>query len=71
MGATSLSVGPPALAEIKKVIRSVTYEDAAAGVAEALKASSPEEVLQVLTARLGRVLDLNKFSASLGLSRPE
>lgn len=71
MGASSLSVGPPALAEIKKVIRSVTYEDAAAGVAEALKASSPEEVLQVLTARLGRVLDLNKFSASLGLSRPE
>ena len=71
MRATSLSVGPPALAEIKKVIRSVTYEDAAAGVAEALRASSPEEVAQVLAARLGKVLDLNKFSASLGLSRPE
>ncbi|HEX8395685.1 MAG TPA: phosphoenolpyruvate--protein phosphotransferase [Longimicrobium sp.] len=71
MRASSLSVGPPALAEIKKVIRSVTYDDAAAGVAEAMAAHSPEEVVSVLTARLARVLDLGKFSASLGLSRAD
>ncbi|HEU0014070.1 MAG TPA: phosphoenolpyruvate--protein phosphotransferase [Longimicrobium sp.] len=69
--AGSLSVAPSALAEIKKVIRSVTYEDAARGAQEALAASTPEEVVARLTARLGRVLDLEKFSAAWSLSPPD
>ncbi|HEX2204579.1 MAG TPA: phosphoenolpyruvate--protein phosphotransferase [Longimicrobium sp.] len=64
----SLSVGPASLAEIKKVIRSVTHEHAAQAVAEALKAASAEEVLRALTTRLGAVLDLTKFTGAWNLS---
>jgi phosphotransferase system enzyme I (PtsI) len=71
MGADSLSVAPSSLAEIKKVIRAVSYEDAAEAAREALAASTPDEVAAVLTARLGRVLDLAKFNASWNLSATE
>lgn len=67
MGADSLSVAPSALAEIKKVIRAVTREDAAEAVAQALAAPTSEGVAQALTERLGRVLDLGKFNGSWNL----
>jgi phosphoenolpyruvate-protein phosphotransferase (PTS system enzyme I) len=68
LGADSLSVGPSALAEIKKVIRSVSYEDAREAAREALLASTPDEVLNALASRLSEVLDLSKFSVSWSLS---
>lgn len=68
MGADSLSVAPSSLAEIKKVIRAVSREDAARAAAEALAAPTPEAVAAVLTARLGTVLDLGKFNGSWNLS---
>ncbi|HEX5726357.1 MAG TPA: phosphoenolpyruvate--protein phosphotransferase [Longimicrobiaceae bacterium] len=66
----SLSVGPSALAEIKKVIRSVTYEDARAAVDEAIRCPTAEEVIRVLTGHLGQVLDLSKFTGPWNLSGP-
>src|SRR5215207_426309 len=66
----SLSVGPASLAEIKKVIRSVTYELAAEAVEEALAAETPDEVVRALTRRLGSVLDLSKFAGPWSLSAP-
>jgi phosphotransferase system enzyme I (PtsI) len=66
----SLSVGPSALAEIKKVIRSVHHADAAVAVGEALKAATPGEVVQVLASHLGRVLDLAKLTSAWNLSTP-
>jgi phosphotransferase system enzyme I (PtsI) len=68
MGAHSLSVGPAALAEIKKVIRSVSFEDAEAAVREALAASTPSEVIQALAGRLGKSIDLSRFAGSWNLS---
>ncbi|MDP9349817.1 MAG: phosphoenolpyruvate--protein phosphotransferase [Gemmatimonadota bacterium] len=68
MGAHSLSVGPAALAEIKKVIRSVSFEDAQAAVREALRASTPSEVVQALASRLGQSIDLSRFAGSWNLS---
>jgi phosphotransferase system enzyme I (PtsI) len=64
MAVSSLSVGISALAEIKKVIRSVTHEDAAAAVAEALRAETPGQVQRILTEHLGQVLDLDKLTGS-------
>jgi phosphoenolpyruvate-protein phosphotransferase (PTS system enzyme I) len=66
--AHSLSVAPSALAEIKKVIRTVRFDEAQAAAQEALAAGTPEEVLHALAARLGEVLDLSKFSVSWSLS---
>jgi phosphotransferase system enzyme I (PtsI) len=68
MGVGSLSVGPSSLAEIKKVIRSVSHADAAAAVQEALVASTPGEVVQVLAGHLGQVLDLAKLTSAWSLS---
>ncbi|HEU4457013.1 MAG TPA: phosphoenolpyruvate--protein phosphotransferase, partial [Longimicrobium sp.] len=68
MRAGSLSVAPSSLAEIKKVIRSVTYEAAAEAAREALKASTPDEVAMGLTERLSRMLDLGKFNGGYNLS---
>jgi phosphotransferase system enzyme I (PtsI) len=68
MRATSLSVAPSSLAEIKKVIRSVTYEAAAEAAREALRASTPDELARGLTERLGRWLDLGKFNGGYNLS---
>jgi len=70
MGVTSLSVGPAALAEIKKVIRSVKQEDAARAVGLALIASTPEEVVEALTAELRKAIDLTKFAGPWSLSPP-
>lgn len=69
MGADSLSVAHAGLAEIKKVIRTVSRADAAEAAREALAAATPAEVAAVLEARLGRVLDLGKFSGSWSLSQ--
>lgn len=68
MRATSLSVAPSSLAEIKKVIRSVTYEEARKAVDEALLASTPEELAIGVTERLGRMIDLGKFNGGHSLS---
>jgi phosphotransferase system enzyme I (PtsI) len=68
MGASSLSVAPSSLAEIKKVIRAITRADAAQAAAEALAAGTPDAVAAGLTARLGKVLDLGKFNGSWNLS---
>lgn len=71
MRAHSLSVAPSSLAEIKKVIRSVTWEAAAEAAAEALTAATPDAVAMGLTQRLGRMLDLGKFNGGYNLSGGE
>jgi phosphotransferase system enzyme I (PtsI) len=68
MGVQSLSVGPAALAEIKKVIRSITLERGRAAVADALMASTPEEVVLVLTSALRSDVDLERLSGVWSLS---
>jgi phosphotransferase system enzyme I (PtsI) len=68
MGVQSLSVGPAALAEIKKVIRSITLERGRAAVADALMASTPEEVVGVLTSALRSDVDLERLSGVWSLS---
>jgi phosphotransferase system enzyme I (PtsI) len=60
----SLSVGPGSLAEIKKVIRSVSFEDAQEAVREALVAPTSAEVQKALVPRLAAVLDLEKFGGA-------
>ncbi|MFL5383140.1 MAG: phosphoenolpyruvate--protein phosphotransferase [Longimicrobiaceae bacterium] len=60
----SLSVGPASLAEIKKVIRSVSFEDAQEAVREALAAPTSAEVQKALVPRLAAVLDLEKFGGA-------
>jgi phosphoenolpyruvate-protein phosphotransferase (PTS system enzyme I) len=50
IGVDSLSVGPAALAEIKKVIRSIDQEKARRAVQESLSASTADEVIALLTA---------------------
>ena len=71
MRAHSLSVAPSSLAEIKKVIRSVTWEAAAEAAAEALTAATPDAVATGLTQRLSRMLDLGKFNGGYNLSGGE
>lgn len=61
MGITSLSVGPAALAEIKKVIRSMYRSKARDAVAGVLAASTPEEVARVLWEQLRDDVDLERF----------
>lgn len=61
MGADSLSVGPGALAEIKKVIRSISRADGERAVEQALGASTPEAVVSTLTAHLPESVDLTLF----------
>jgi signal transduction protein with GAF and PtsI domain len=70
LGVDSLSVGPGALAEIKKVIRSVEYQDARRGSETALRADSPESVARILSDELGKVLDLSKFAGPWSLPAP-
>ena len=64
MRVSALSVGPASLAEIKKVIRSVSFSDAHEAVQEALRAPTSADVLKALVPRLGAVLDLEKFSGA-------
>ncbi len=68
MRVNSLSVGPASLAEIKKVIRSVTFADAEEAVHEALRAPESEGVINALASRLGKVIDLSKFGGAWSLS---
>jgi phosphoenolpyruvate-protein phosphotransferase (PTS system enzyme I) len=68
MRVDALSVGPAALAEIKKLIRSVRQETAAAAVAEALRAGTADEVIETLSSRLKSALDLSLFSGAWSLS---
>jgi phosphotransferase system enzyme I (PtsI) len=67
MGIPSLSVGPSALAEIKKVIRSIHQDKARAAVMVALEADTPEGVVRTLTDHLKADLDLERFAGALNL----
>ena len=69
MRVSSLSVGPASLAEIKKVIRSVTFAEAEEAVREAVRAPTPDAVLRALTSRLETVIDISKFGGAWNLSR--
>ena len=68
LGVHSLSVGPSALAEIKKVIRSVSREEAAAAARDALAAGTPNEVVEALGRHAEDWIDLTRFMASWNLS---
>jgi phosphotransferase system enzyme I (PtsI) len=69
LGVDSLSVGPSALAEIKKVIRSVDSRDARKAAAESLDASTPAEVVDILVSHLGGALDLSRFAGSWSFAK--
>jgi phosphotransferase system enzyme I (PtsI) len=69
MRVDSLSVGPASLAEIKKVIRSVTFSEAEEAVHEAVRAATPDDVVRALTSRLETVIDISKFGGAWSLSR--
>ncbi|HEX9939166.1 MAG TPA: phosphoenolpyruvate--protein phosphotransferase [Longimicrobium sp.] len=71
MRVSSLSVGPASLAEIKKVIRSVTFSEAEEAVREALRAPKSEGVVTALASRLGQVIDLSKFGGAWSLSHSD
>jgi len=71
MRVSSLSVGPASLAEIKKVIRSVTFSEAQEAAREAMAAPTPDAVVRALTGRLGDVIDLSKFGGAWSLSEAE
>jgi phosphotransferase system enzyme I (PtsI) len=71
MRVSSLSVGPASLAEIKKVIRSVTFSEAEEAVREALRAPRSEGVVTALASRLGQVIDLSKFGGAWSLSHSD
>lgn len=68
LGVHSLSVGPSALAEIKKVIRSISSEEARSAVDEALAAATPDEVVEALTRHAKDWIDLTRFMAAWSLS---
>lgn len=70
MGIQALSVGTSALPEIKKVIRSVPSTDARAAATAALDASSPAEVVDILTKGVSKWIDLSLFSGRWNLSAP-
>ncbi|MEX0912688.1 MAG: phosphoenolpyruvate--protein phosphotransferase, partial [Gemmatimonadota bacterium] len=67
MGIPSLSVGPSALAEIKKVIRSVHQRKAIAALEEVLQADTSETVVRILADHLRDDLDLDRFAGALSL----
>jgi phosphoenolpyruvate-protein phosphotransferase (PTS system enzyme I) len=68
LGVDSLSVGSSALAEIKKVIRSVSQEKARATAQQCLAANSAEEVVATLVAGMQGDVDLSRFAGSWRLS---
>jgi phosphotransferase system enzyme I (PtsI) len=68
MGVESLSVGPAALAEIKKLIRSVSRTRAEAAVADVLAASSADEIVAILMEHIRNDVDLSRFAGSWSLS---
>jgi phosphoenolpyruvate-protein phosphotransferase (PTS system enzyme I) len=67
MGIECLSVGPSALAEIKKVIRSMNQEKARSALVDVLLADSPEAVVAILRDAVREDLDLERFAGSLSL----
>jgi phosphotransferase system enzyme I (PtsI) len=69
MGVDSLSVGPSALAEIKKVIRAVRQDRAREAVEAALAAATPQAVMDVLTDAVREDLDLSRLADSWSPSR--
>jgi phosphoenolpyruvate-protein phosphotransferase (PTS system enzyme I) len=68
LGISAFSVAPSSLPEIKKVIRSVPAAHAREAVAEALRASTPGAVVEILTKGLSQWLDLSLFSGRWNLS---
>ena len=68
LGIQALSVGTASLPEIKKVIRSVPSQDARVSATAALDASSPGEVVEILTEGISKWLDLSLFSGRWNLS---
>jgi len=67
MGIECLSVGPSALAEIKKVIRSMNQEKARAALVDVLLADSAETVIAILREAVREDLDLERFAGSLSI----
>lgn len=67
MGVEILSVGTSALAEVRKVIRSTDSRNAARAVQVALRAFTPDEVLDALTAGFRQGTDVSIFGGTLGL----
>lgn len=67
MGIDSLSVGPAALAEIKKVVRSMHQTKARQAIDEILTADTPERILQVLWGYLREDIDLDRFGGVVNL----
>jgi phosphotransferase system enzyme I (PtsI) len=68
LGIQALSVGTSSLPEIKKVIRSVPSHDARIAATAALDASSPGEVIEILTKGIAQWLDLSLFTGRWNLS---
>jgi phosphoenolpyruvate-protein phosphotransferase (PTS system enzyme I) len=68
LGITALSVGPAALPEIKKVIRSVPAVEARQTVADVVDATTANQAVTLLTRGLSRYLDLSLFSGRWNLS---
>ncbi len=68
LGIQALSVGTSSLPEIKKVIRSVPSHDARVAATAALDASSPAEVVEILTKGISQWLDLSLFTGRWNLS---
>ena len=67
LGITSFSVSAAGLPEIKKVIRIVPYDEARIAAAEALAATTPNEVVTSLTRHFARFLDLSLFATRWNL----
>ncbi|HEX2166305.1 MAG TPA: phosphoenolpyruvate--protein phosphotransferase [Longimicrobiales bacterium] len=65
---TALSVAPSALPEVKKVIRTVPASEARTATAAALEASTPDEVVAILTHGISKFLDLSLFSGRWNLA---
>lgn len=67
-GISALSVGPSALPEVKKIIRTVPASAAREAVSDALVAGTVEEVTEALTRGISEWLDLTFFSGRWSLS---
>jgi phosphoenolpyruvate-protein phosphotransferase (PTS system enzyme I) len=65
---TALSVAPSALPEVKKVIRTVPASDARVATVAALQASTPDDVIAILTEGISKFLDLSLFSGRWNLA---
>lgn len=56
LGVINLSIGPKAIPEIKKFLRSVSYKEAAVIAEKALKAGNPEDTVRLLEDRVREIL---------------